>query len=187
MIPLFALLAALPLEVELSAGPAISFAVSPTATATALRLRAAVDLLDTFSVGASMLGIPGSETGCGSNDPQSFKAVSGFVSARLHSSGGNQLFLEGGVGAGHLITLAGGGYCYENPQLRGGGGPAFLLEAGFRSFVTQNLALGISLAGTAWSNVGHAGHTGMPVIPEESGLVVTGFLLLVSVGWSFGR
>jgi len=86
-----------------------------------------------------------------------------------------------------LIMLDPGGYCYENPQLRGGGGLAFLLEGGYRYFATRNLALGLSLAATAWSNVGHAGHVGTPEFSPESGLTVTAGLLLFSVGWSLER
>lgn len=179
--------AAITPEFELSVGPA--FALDPISPvfAPALHGSVGVNLLEHLTLGASLLGIPGSEPGNSPGSP-SFKAISGFATLRLRSSGDLQFFAEGGAGAGHLIALSmNDSYYQESPPLRGRGGAAFLLGVGLRYFVSRRIAGGVKLSWTEWTNVGHAGHVGTPVVTPESALTVSAFVLLFSLTFAPGR
>jgi hypothetical protein len=187
MIAAIVLAAAVSPEFELSVGPGVSLDPISPVSALALHGGVGVDLLEHLTLGASLLGIPGSEPN-NSPGPPLFKAISGFASLRVHSSGDLQFFAEGGAGVGHLIVLSRNDtYYQESPPLRGGGGAALLLGGGLRYFVSRGVAAGVKLSWTEWTNVGHAGHVGTPEVSPESGLTVSAFLLLVSLTFAPGR
>ncbi|HXN54693.1 MAG TPA: hypothetical protein VN874_00385 [Myxococcales bacterium] len=192
MIVLIGLLAALPIELELSAGAAFN----DKRNAPVMQARAGVDLFSHLTVGASLLGIPGSEDrrafcalpSCYPTTPQTwFKAISGFVTLRAHTSGDLQVFVDGGVGVGHLISLSPSNL-FEDPALYGRAGPAFLLGMGGRWFVTHNLAAGVELSWTQWTHVARPFYVyGADFVPATTTLAVHAVLLQFSLGWAFGR
>ena len=91
------------------------------------------------------------------------------------------------TGVGHLISLSADDL-FENPAQHGRGGPAYLLGAGGRWFAVRQLAIGVELAWTTWTNISRPGYTyGVENRPARSDLTASALLLLFSVGWSFGR
>jgi hypothetical protein len=192
VIALVGLLAALPIELELAGGAAFSREFEEPPPAPCLKVRAAVHLLDYLAMGASLLGVPGSEPQrrfCGSpcRGNASFKAIAGFASLRLHSTGDFQMFAEGGLGIGHLISLSSDDL-FEDPPLRGRGGPAYLAGGGARLFVARNVALGLELAWTKWTKVEQAAHQyGVVSLPAQTDLTASALLLLFSINYSLSR
>ena len=157
--------------------------------APALRLRVGADFDRHLTVAGTVLGIVGGEpersfcgSYCGPN--ASFKAISGFASLRAHTPGDPQLFLEGGVGLGHLISVS-AEELFENPAQHGRVGPAFFVGGGGRWFGGgQHVALGIDLSWTMWTNVSRPAFTyGASDLPARSDLTVRAILLLFSVTW----
>ena len=190
MFAVLALIAAVPLELELSGGPISTLDVGPGAPA--LMARVAVDLLDHLSLGASLLGVTGGEpqrTSCGSpcRGNASFQAISGLASLRLHTAGPLQAWLEGGAGIGHLISLSGDDL-FEAPPIRGRSGPAFLIGIGLRKALTPVIAFGGQLAWTKWTNCEQAAHQyGASSIPASSGFGQSAGMLLFSVTFTMPR
>lgn len=181
MIAAIVLAAAVSPEIELSLGPGVSLApISPVA-AVALQAAVGVNLREHWTLGASLLGIPGRGPS-NSPGPSSFQAIAGFASLRLHSSGNLQFFAEGGAGVGQVISLTmNDSYYQESPPLSGSSGVAFLLGGGFRYFVSPGVAAGLKASWIEWTNVGHGGHVGTPETSPESGLTVSAFLLVFSL------
>ena len=135
------------LEVALGAAGAVGpDAPDSTPLAFALRVRAGVELSDHFTLSAALLGMPGSEAQQTSCDVScygngSFKAISGLALLRAHTAGDLQFFLEGGIGAGHLISLSGDDL-FQNPAEHGRGALAYWLGGGGRWFAKRQVALG---------------------------------------------
>jgi len=191
-----ALLIAAPVSVELEFAGGVGWpsadAPQNGPTAPALMARAGADFLEHFTLSATLLGIPGPETAlsfCGSpcRGNASFKAISGFAMLRVHTAGDLQLFVEGGIGPGHLISVSADDL-FENPAQHGRGGPAYLAGGGARWFVARQAAIGLEVAWTAWTNVSRPAYTyGISDIPARSDLTVSALMLLLSLGWSAGR
>jgi len=194
------LIAAAPvsLEMELAGGIALPIAdVTQDAPppAPALQARAGADFFDHVTVSAVLLGIAGPETsqsfcaggGGACKGNASFRAVSGFVAVRLHLSSDAQPFLEAGIGPGKLISVSADDL-FENPAQHGSAGPAYLIGLGGRVFVSRQLALGLELAWTQWTNVSRPAFVyGSLSMPARSDLTVSSLLLLFAVSWSAGR
>ena len=139
-------------EIEASTGVALA-----DASGIPLMLRAGVAPIDYLTISAAFLGIPGSEPDrktCGSPFPGNgaFKAVSGFVIFRAHTTGTVQGFFDAGIGIGHLIRLSADDL-FENPAYEGRAGPAYWLGAGLRGVTASGLTIGIEAAWTRWTNV----------------------------------
>jgi hypothetical protein len=193
------LLAAAPnnVELEFGGGFAHSLESSPDASggypfaAPALQSRVAVDFSDLLSVGATFLAIVGGEApnGVSSSPPfpgqseglRAFTATALLFSLRIHSSGSPQLWAEGGLGVGHLISLQTEN-SFEHAPLRGHAGLSTRLAAGLRWPVSNRVLLGGELGLTSWSNVesGPTGYNGTPL----SGLSTFAAMLLFSVTYS---
>ena len=157
-----------------------------------LQARAGVDLFDHLSLGATLLGVPGREeplSFCGGGlscyHNASFRAISGFASARLRTSGEDlKIFGEAGIGVGHLISLSEDDL-FENPPLHGRVGLAYLLGFGGRLFVTRKVAVGLALEMTTWTQVGHVAYTyGVQEEPAASDIAVSAFMVLLSVAFA---
>jgi len=144
----------------------------------ALSARAAYDLSDRVSVGLSFMSVLGRDPDSFYifDDPSAFKAVAGFVSARVHTSGASQFWFGAGFGIGHLIRLQQSD-SFEHPRLSGRAGPSIEISAGARHFLWNPVAAGIDLHAVMWSNVEHAG---APNNPAATGLTTWALLLLVS-------
>jgi hypothetical protein len=187
VIALAALLAALPIEVGFSAGPAVANDAG-LVTAPMLRVRVGVELIESLSLNATLLGAAGSEPSinscAGGSDclgRGSLRAISGLASLRLRSSGDEQGFVELGAGVGHLIILSPNDQ-FENPSQRGRGGFSYLIAGGVRWFVSRKLALGLSLEWTAWSHVEQPAHYyGIDLVPAQSGLSAGALALMFSI------
>jgi hypothetical protein len=183
---LLALLAApVAIELELAGGVAhtqetpASSSSYPLA-APALQARAAIDLWKTVSFDARSLAILGGEAPANyDTDTATFKAVAGLAAIRLHSSAYPQVWFEGGLGFGHLISLQ-QSPSSERAPLRGHAGLAALLGTGVRLAV-RNWRLGAELSWVNWTNVEFrddwSGST-------RSGLSTQALLLMFSVGYS---
>jgi len=188
------------LELELAGGPGWPLGAAPygAPVAPALMARAGADLFEHLTVSATLLGIAGPETplsfcfnlsGGGSlcQGNASFKAISGLLTLRLHTAGDWQLFAEGGIGPGHLISVSADDLL-ENAAEHGRGGPAYLAGGGVRWFVAQQVPIGLELAWTSWSNVSRPEFTnGAHTEPARSDLRVSALMLLLSAAWSAGR
>jgi hypothetical protein len=161
-------------ELELGAGAAHSLESDSTSSSypfavLALQPRVAVDLWNTFSVGASFLGIIGGEAvnGAGgfttATGHGAFTATATLLSVRVHSPGAPQVWAEFGGGIGHLISLQTDN-SFEHAPLRGHAGFSMRLAGGARWPVGPTLLLGGELGLTRWSNVetGPTGPSGVP-------------------------
>jgi hypothetical protein len=194
MVGLLLLLSSVALEVELAGGVAQPHADAPEngPVTPALRLRVGADFDRHLTIAGTVLGIVGDETErsvcgtyCGRN--ASFKAISGFASLRAHTAGDLQVFLEGGVGLGHLISVSAENLD-ENPAQHGRIGPAFFVGAGTRWFGGEHVAVGLDLSWTTWTNVSRPAFTyGATDMPARSDLTVSAVLLLLSVAWTSER
>jgi hypothetical protein len=159
-------------------------------TAAMLQARVGVDFAHHLTLGATLLGVPGSDCNpCyflkGSGNA-AFKAISGFISLRFHTSGDLQAFIDVEGGIGHLIILSPDDL-FEHTQYRGRGGPAWMLGIGGRWFFAHTLAVELELAATQWSNVSHpayASYASPPLLPEESGLTAGAVMLLLGLVFS---
>jgi hypothetical protein len=190
------LLLAAAFELEAAGGVAFPSPPKPSVVvskAAAIQLRGGIDFLDHLTLSAAILGVPGSDaqppSQCGNPcyRQETFKALSGFAIARLHTSANLQAFADLGIGVGHLINLSGDDY-FENPPLGGQTGPAFLLGGGGRWFVGGGIAIGVEAAWTLWTRVSRSEFVyGSPVYPARDDLTVSAVLLLFSVGWSSAR
>jgi hypothetical protein len=190
------LLAAAPasLELDVAGGVALPLADTPQngPGAPALQARAGADLFEHLTVSAALLGVAGAQTArpfCASpcKGNASFRAISGFLALRLHTAGDLQAFVEGGIGPGHLISVSPDDL-FENPPQHGRGGPAYLVAVGGRGFVSRQLALGLEVAWTKWTNVSRPAFvSGATSFPARSDLSVDAIALLVVVSWSAGR
>jgi hypothetical protein len=171
-----------PLDPEYGAGPATA----------GLHARAGVDFFDHVTLSLGLLGMPG-PTGRETfgdftfDRGAAFHAISGLALLRLHSAGRVQGFVEGGLGPGHLISLAAEEH-FENPPEHGRSGISFWLGAGGRCFVTNGFAVGVTAAWTDWSNVSRPAFVyGATNVPASSELRPSALLLLLHVGWSTAR
>ena len=169
---LVALLVAAPtpnVELELGAGAAHPLEGDSTSSSYpfasfTLQPRVALDLWNTFSVGASFLAIVGGEAVNGTagvptdTGHGAFTATSTLLSARVHSPGPPQVWAELGGGIGHLISLQTDN-SFEHAPLRSHAGFSMRLAGGARWPVGPRLLLGGELGLTRWSNV-ETGATG---------------------------
>lgn len=190
-------------EVEFAGGigwPSVEAPSNDVPAAPALMARVGADFFEHFAVSATLLGIAGRETSTSlsfcaggpitprcSTGNGSFKAISGLAMLRLHTAGELQLFGEGGIGPGHLISVSADDL-FENPGQHGRGGLAYLFGGGARWFAAQHVTVGFELAWTWWTNVSRPAYVyGADNIPARSDLRVSALMLLLSVGWSGGR
>lgn len=156
-----------------------------------LQGRAAIDFAPGVALGGTFLAVVGGEaenrTGCCSvtTGHQAFSATAALFTLRVRSSGPFQVWAEGGLGIGHLISLQTDD-SFEHPPLRGHAGPAFRLAAGLRSLVAERFLLGAAIAWTRWTNVEHGPGGGSGSGPAEHGLSTSAVLLLLSVGFTLG-
>ena len=184
MIAIVALLLAVPIELGLSAGAGFADA-REAVVAPMLRARLGLDLFDHLSLNGALLVAAGGEpvsNYCGVNcrGESGLRAVAALASVRVQSVGDLQAFIELGAGIGHLINLS-ADQTFENPPLRGRGGPAFLVEGGGRWFLSPGLALGLSMQWTQWTHVGHPAYASALDVPAESDLRVSVFAFLLSL------
>jgi hypothetical protein len=186
------LAAALDVQVGLGGAHALDAAQSsyPFAAPT-LHFRAAADF-EHVAVGGSFLAVvdgeaPNSVACCDSSGSGAFEAVAGFASVRLHTSGTWQFWGEGSAGFGHLISLQTDNP-FEHTPLRGHGGPAYALGVGVRRVEARWPLMEAGLCWVTWTHVEESAHpAGTFEQPFQSGLTTSALLLLLSVGWSFGR
>jgi len=197
LLAMLLLAAPVALELELAGGVALPSADAPQdgPAGPALQARAGADFFEHVTISAVLLGVVGEQTAasfCGGGGGAcrgnaSFRAISGFVALRLHAAGDLQGFVEGGIGPGHLISLSADDL-FENPAEHGRGGPAVLLAVGGRGFVSRQVALGLELAWTKWTNVSRPAFTyGATNLPARSDLSVDAIMLAFLVSWSTGR
>ena len=184
------LLSAPALELELAGGLAHTLEenygrTDYPALVPAAQARAGLRLTDHLSIGATFLavlrgespksrGLAGGQAG--------FEAVAGFASVRLHTAGEARLWIEGGAGIGHLISLQ-SETNDEHLPFGGRGAPAFRAAAGARTREGRAL-FGVELAWVRWNGVEQPagiGGSGSPV-PAASGLSTSALLLLLSIG-----
>ena len=178
-------------ELELGGGLAHPLEESPDTSgyplaAPVLQSRLALDISDIVSGGATFLAVMGGEaanrvSGVPDTGNKAFKATALLFSLRVHSSGSFQLWGEGGLGVGHLISLQTDN-SREHAPLRGHAGLSARLAAGIRSSVGKRFLLGGELGLTRWSNV-ESGPTG-PFGASLSGLSTWAMTLLLSVTYS---
>jgi len=186
VVVLLALLAApVAIELELAGGGAHaqatpdSYGSYPLAVP-ALQARAAIDLGKTVSFDARFLAILGGEAPANyDTDTAAFKAVAGLAVMRLHSQAYPQLWFEGGLGFGHLISLQQGPSNELAPR-RGHAGLVALLGTGIR-FAAKTWLLGAELSWVNWTNVEHREDC---CGPTRAGLSTQALLLMFSVGYS---
>ena len=169
------MLLALPLALQIGLGLGVGTDLGQTSQ-TAIPIRAGVEWTPSadLALGVSLLDVPGSSDDSGA----SFAAVSGLATIRWQP---NWFFLEGGVGAGHLITFSSADQV-ENPPEHGRGGFAWLAGLGGKWNVADHVAVGVEGMLTAWNRVYQPAHTyGDENIPAYSDLSVVGAFVLVSV------
>jgi hypothetical protein len=119
-------------------------------------LRAGVDFVDHVGLSLSFVSANGPQ---GSGNPfpfqPAFAAWAAFVNLRLHSSGDLQLFVEGGVGPGHLIRLQENNLIdsQDHPPFSGTAALAWRVATGVRGRIFESLWLGADLSLTSWNGV----------------------------------
>ena len=116
-------------------------------------------------------------------DP-TFKVLSAFAIARLHTDGDLQVFADVGAGIGHMISLSDASYD-EDPPLKGRAGPALFVGGGGQWFVDNGVSIGLEIAWTMWTHVLRPEFSpGVGVLPARDDLEPSAVLLLLSLGWS---
>jgi hypothetical protein len=155
-----------------------------------LRARVGVDLIESLSLNATLLGAAGSEPeltslGTVQRGSASLRAISGLATLRLRSAGDFQGFVELGTGIGHLINLSADSK-FGGPAMRGRGGLSLMLAGGGRWFVSRTIAFGAALQWTSWTHVQQPAYTDGN-IPAQSNLSASALALMLTIDFAPAR
>ena len=181
-----------PVELEVGGGAAHTLETSRSETdypswKPLAQMRIGVGVVEHFFLGASFLGVLGGEArngvACCGNDTgnQAFFATALLLSLRYVLESTPQVWLEGGLGTGHLISLQTES-SFEHPPLRGHAGLCARVAMGLRGRVSENVLIGGELAWIRWSNVEQESQIFNQ--PPITGLSTSALLLLASVTFS---
>lgn len=181
------------LELELAggfgkAGSTSQFSTpSPYPWAPILTGRAGVELWGFFTPSVRVFTVAGSFS-ARPNYPDAasqYRAISGLLELRVHSSGDTQGYLGAAAGVGHVLGLQ-RVEMTESHRIGSQAGPAFLGVLGVRRLLSPSIAAGAEIATSLWTGGEHGGNPGSTCTcdaggPPESGLAVYGVSLLLSL------
>lgn len=159
-----------------------------------LHLGAAVEVSPHLSVGLTtslLLGGEGADHALEPAGPSpGFEAWNTLLALRAHSrianaEAGPDLFIEGGAGIGHLISMQ-IDYDVEHAWLRGHSGAALEVTVGGSYLLSRRLSVGLQASWMLWTKVEqHAYEIGGGMFqPAQDGMVVTALSVAATVAFA---